>query len=192
MARNGVRSGATIAAFVLCAFTHTPAVYGEPAQTRAIDVAASKATFSVSHIWVDRVTGSVPVAGGVVTLAPGSLLPAGANAQLDATRIATGEPDRDAALESSDYFDVARFPTWTFVSTSVTPTGPASFTMDGNLTIHGVTQPVRLYGTVQGDAAHPVYRTHATIDRHSFGMTVTRLDPAIGGTVDVTLEIALR
>lgn len=192
MVRNGARLGTAIAVFVLCALARATTVYGEPASTRTIDTAASKATFSVSHIWVGRVTGSVPIAGGSIALAPGSLVPAAATAQLDATRIATGEPDRDESLKSADFFDVARFPAWTFVSTDVTRTGPASFAMEGKLTIHGVTQPVRLDGTIEGGEARPVYRARATIDRRAFGMAVTRLDPAIGGTVDVTLEISLR
>ncbi len=192
MEGNATRLRMATAVFVVCSVARPAAAYGEPASTRAIDAAASKVTFRVSHLWAGQVAGSVPIAGGSVTLAPGSLVPAGATAQLDATRIATGEPDRDASLASADFFDVARFPTWTFVSTRVTRTGPVSFAMVGTLTIHGVTQTVRLDGTIDGDAAHPVYRARATIDRRVFGMVVTRLDPAIGGTVDVTLEISLR
>lgn len=157
-----------------------------------IDTAHSTATFSVAHIWVQHVTGTVPIESGSVTLARGSAIPLAATAVLDATKIATGEPDRDRALESPDFFDVKQFPTWTFVSTSVTPHGPDSFEMDGNLTIHGVTRPERLEVSVQGTPDQPLYRATATIDRHAFGMSITRLDPVIGSTADVTLEIALK
>ena len=81
---------------------------------------------------------------------------------------------------------------WTFVSRNVTPEGPTSFAMDGDLTIHGVTRPERLNVTIGGDQARPVYHATATVDRHVFGMATTRLDPTIGSSVDVRLDIVLR
>jgi polyisoprenoid-binding protein YceI len=160
--------------------------------TRAVDVAKSTAKFSISHIWVERVTGTVPIVDGSVTLVSGSMIPTSANAVLDATKISTDEPDRNRALESPDFFDAQQFPRWTFASTKIVATGPDAFEMDGDLTMHGVTQPEQLNVTVMGTAAHPVYHAIARIDRHAFGMPLTRLDPTIGGIVDVTLDVALK
>jgi polyisoprenoid-binding protein YceI len=159
---------------------------------RAIDAAKSSAQFSVAHIWVERVTGTVPILSGGVSLEPGSVIPQSATAVLDATHITTGEPDRDRSLESPDFFDAAKFPQWTFTSTRIVPKGPATFEMDGDLTIHGVTRSERLDVTAIGDPAHPEYRAKAQIDRHAFGMTRTRLDPTIGTIVDITLDIVLK
>jgi hypothetical protein len=39
---------------------------------------------------------------------------------------------------------------------------------------------------------HPEYRAKAQIDRHAFGTVRTRLDPTIGNTVDITLDIVLK
>lgn len=176
-----------VASFVLlagaAAVTETP---------RAIDPVHSRATFSVQHIWVQRVTGSVPIVNGTVMLAAGSRIPAAAHALLDAARIATGEPDRDRSLESADFFDVQRYPQWSFTSDRILPRGDAAFEMDGDLTIHGVTRPERLNVTIDGTGADAVYHATAQIDRHAFGMTTTRLDPTIGASVDVTLDIALK
>jgi polyisoprenoid-binding protein YceI len=162
------------------------------AEVRAIDTANSRAQFSITHVFVEHVTGTVPILSGSVALSSGSSLPAGATAVLDATMLATGDSDQTAALRSPDFFDVKRFPTWTFASTRVTPEGPSTFGMDGNLTIHGVTQPEHLEVSVTGDAAHPHYHATTRIDRHAFGMSVTRLDPAIGGIADVTLDVTLK
>jgi polyisoprenoid-binding protein YceI len=179
--------GAALASLILaCALL---AVAPAP---RAIDAAKSSAQFSVAHIWVERVAGTVPILSGAVSLEPGSVIPTSATAVLDATHIATGEPDRDRSLESPDFFDTAKFPQWTFTSTRIAPKGPASFEMDGDLTLHGVTQPERLDVTVIGDPAHPEYRAKAQIDRHAFGMVRTRLDPTIGNSVDITLDIVLK
>jgi polyisoprenoid-binding protein YceI len=168
------------------------ALFGAGSSPRAIDVGKSSAQFSVAHIWVERVTGTVPILSGGVSLDPGTVIPENVTAVLDATHITTGEPDRDRSLESPDFFDAAKFPRWTFTSTRIAATGPVSFEMDGDLTIHGVTQPERLDVTVIGDPAHPEYRAKAKIDRHAFGMIRTRLDPTIGNTVDVTLDIVLQ
>ncbi|HEY6324993.1 MAG TPA: YceI family protein [Candidatus Cybelea sp.] len=161
-------------------------------ETRAIDVARSKATFDVTHVFVEHVVGTIPIASGTVVLKPGSAIPVSAAAVLDATRIASGDSDRDVSLRSPDFFDTARFPTWTFISTKIVPKGDASFEMQGNLTIHGVSRPERLDATVTGDPADPSYHATARIDRHAFGMTTTRLDPAIGATAGVTLDVTLK
>jgi polyisoprenoid-binding protein YceI len=159
---------------------------------RAIDPVHSRAQFSVSHIWVERVTGTVPIVSGSVSLAADSVIPVSVSAVLDATKISTGEPDRDRSLESPDFFDVARFPQWTFASTKVVPMSASAFEMEGNLTIHGITRPERLQVTVAGTESSPTYHVTAQIDRHSFGMAVTRLDPVIGAVADVTLDVVLQ
>jgi polyisoprenoid-binding protein YceI len=160
--------------------------------TRAIDPAKSKAQFSIRHVFVEHVTGTVPIASGSVTLSAGSTVPTGITAVLDATRISSGDPDRDGSLESPDYFDTKNFPTWTFVSSKIAVTGPATFVVDGTLRIHGVTQPERLDVTVSGTTAQPVYHATGAIDRHAFGMKGTRLDPAIGDEASVTLDVSLK
>lgn len=154
----------------------------------AIDPAKSTVTFSVQHIFVERVSGSVPVLSGTIDLPDGALVPTSVTAVLDATKLKTGDPDRDGVMQTPDWFDTKRFPTWTFVSTKITP-APNGFVMDGTLTMHGVTQPEHLIVSVNGDAQHPAYHATGQVDRHTFGMTTTRLDPVIGGMVDVTLDI---
>lgn len=159
---------------------------------RVIDTTRSKAQFSVRHIWVEHVTGTVPILRGSVTLAPNSLIPIAASAVLDATQIATGEPDRDRSLESPDFFDAQKFPQWTFTSTTIVARGSNAFEMDGNLTIHGVTRSERLHVAVSGTPESPMYHATGQIDRHAFGMATTRLDPTIGSVADITLDAALR
>jgi polyisoprenoid-binding protein YceI len=164
----------------------------QPAVSREIDPAASKATFSVQHVYVEHVTGTVPIVRGSVTLAPDSAIPQSVSAVLDPSKIKTGEDDRDGVLQTADWFDVKQYPTWTFASTKITPTSAGAFTMEGLLTIHGVSRPEHLDVTIGGTPAHPVYRATGTIDRHAFGMTVTRLDPVIGNPVEITIDASLK
>ncbi len=180
-----------LAALALFATYETDARAAQLVQ-RAIDPAHSTAQFGVQHIFVERVTGTVPIVSGTVTLPEGSAIPLSVVAVLDPARIDSGDRDRDTSLDSADYFDVKVFPTWTFSSTKIVPSGPAAFEMDGMLTIHGVARPEHLDVTVHGDAAHPSYHATGHIDRRAFGMKGARLDPVIGDIVDITLDVALK
>jgi polyisoprenoid-binding protein YceI len=158
----------------------------------AIDPAKSKAAFSVPHVFVDRVTGTVPIISGTVELPPDSPIPVSISAELDPSKITTGDRDRDASLVSPDFFDVKADPTWTFTSTKITPVNATAFGVDGTLTIHGVPAPEHLDVTIRGDGAHRVYHAVGKVDRKAFHMSVMRLDPVIGNIVDVTLDIDLK
>ncbi|HEY2553841.1 MAG TPA: YceI family protein [Candidatus Cybelea sp.] len=168
------------------------ALVGAAPVGREIDTAKSDAKFSVAHIWVERVAGTVPILRGSVTLDTGSIIPVSATAVLDATRIKTDAPDRDRSLMSPDFFDSSKFPKWTFVSTRIVPKTVTTFEMDGNLTIHGVTTPEQLNVTAAGTAAQPTYHAEGEIDRHAFGMARTQLDPTIGNAASITLNIAIK
>lgn len=157
----------------------------------AIDPARSSAQFAVEHIFVEHVTGTVPILRGTVDLPSRAQIPTSINAQLDATRLHTDDPDRDAALMSGDWFDTKTYPTWTFESTKITPAA-GGFTMTGTLTIHGVAQPETLNVLTTGTAERPHYRATCSIDRHAFGMKINKLDAVIGNPVDVSLDITLK
>jgi len=179
------------AVFALCLAWSRPFRVGA-AEQREIDPVNSVAQFRIEHIFVDHVTGTVPVLSGSVTMAPGSTIPLSVTAVLDPTRMNSGDRDRDSSLESPDYFDTKRFPTWTFVSTKIVSEGNAAFGIDGMLTMHGVAQPEHLDVTIHGDPAHPAYHALGHVDRHAFGMKGARLDPVIGNAADVTLDISLK
>ncbi len=62
---------------------------------------------------------------------------------VDPTSINTGQPSFDKTIAGPDYFDAAKYPAITFVSTGVAgQDGKGS--VSGDLTFHGVTRPVTL------------------------------------------------
>ncbi len=85
----------------------------------------------------------------------------------------------DEKLQSSDYFDVAKFPIATFKSTKVEKTAtPDHLKVTGALTLHGVTKPVTLDVTVTKVGQHPLRKAAAagfeattTLKRSDFGIT---------------------
>jgi len=181
-----------VAGFLTFGLACAAAAYAQTTESRAIDAVASTARFSVTHVWVEHVDGTVPIVSGTVELPAGSALPISVSAKLDPARIHTGDDDRDAALRGPDWFDAKQFGVWTYASTKIVAAGPSRFGMDGTLTIHGVTQTVHLDVTVSGTPAKPVYHAAGTVDRKAFGMSTTRLDPVIGNPVAITLDIALQ
>ena len=165
---------------------HAPAV---AAQTYPLAVARSKATFAVTHLYVSRVTGSIPIVAGTVAFADGDV-PSAVEATLDARRIATDDRDRDDDLQGPDWFDTKAFPLWTFRSDAIAP-APGGFTMHGTLAVHGVPQAVVLNVTIVRGLPHAAYHATGTLDRHGFGMHRTPMDGLIGGTIDLALDVEL-
>ena len=157
--------------------------------TRAIVPAHSLASFDVTHLFVQHVIGKVPIVAGHATFAGvDATVPSSVEATLDPRRIATGDGDRDDDLQGPDWFDVARFKTWTFASSAITAT-PSGFKIDGSLTVHGVAQPVTLDVIAVRAGPHARYRATGTLDRHGFGMHVTPFDGTIGNSLALVLEV---
>jgi polyisoprenoid-binding protein YceI len=184
------------AAVLLLSSRATVAAENSGTSVREIDVQRSKVSFTVEHIFVEHVTGTVVVTRGTVALPPGSSVPIAINAELDATTLRTGDDDRDGVLQTGDWFDTKRFAHWIFVSTNISANtaknGANTFGVDGTLTMHGVTAPEHLDVTIGGTAADPIYHAVGRVDRHAFGMKRVPLDPAIGRDVDIVLEIRLK
>jgi polyisoprenoid-binding protein YceI len=117
------------------------------------------------------------------------------NATIDVTGVDTGEEARNNHLKSPDFFDVAANPTATFTSTSVSKSGN-SLTINGNLTLHGVTKPVVLMADgPRGPAPGMDHKPHAGF---SATTTIKRSDFSIGSKFpsamvgdDVKLDIEL-
>ena len=63
---------------------------------------------------------------------------------IDVTSIDTNHAERDKHLRSPDFFDVEKFPTASFVSTSYEAKGDGKGVLKGNLTLRGVTKEVAI------------------------------------------------
>jgi polyisoprenoid-binding protein YceI len=113
------------------------------------DPAHSAAHFSVRHMMVSTVRGEFGKISGSVNLDPSDPSRTSVEASIDTSSINTREPQRDAHLKSPDFFDVGKFPTIDFKSTRIVKTGPETYELTGQLTLHGVTREITL--TVESD-----------------------------------------
>jgi polyisoprenoid-binding protein YceI len=154
--------------------------------------------FVVRHLMITKVRGRFAAFNGQIELAPGSDLPETITATIDAGSIDTGEEQRDAHLRSADFFEVEKYPELMFESERIDGT-PERFTVNGKLTINGVTRDVTLSGSFEGRATDPWggvrvgYAAHGTINRKDFGLTwntaLERGGVVVGDEVRIELNV---
>ena len=111
--------------------------------TYEIDTAHSAAQFSIRHMMISNVKGEFNKVSGSVVYDPKNLADSKITAVVDATTISTREPKRDAHLKSPDFFDVAKYPSISFQSKSVSSAN-GKILVRGDLTMHGVSKEVVL------------------------------------------------
>jgi polyisoprenoid-binding protein YceI len=159
------------------------------------DKAHSEVDFSILHMGLSHVNGRFGNIGGAITYDDSDITKSIVNVTIDVTSIDTGVSGRDADLKSANVFDAAQFPTATFVSTSVAKNG-SGLTVNGNLTLHGVTKPVTL--TVDGPTGpvpgmdhkpHAGFSATTTISRLAFGVAAKYPTAMIGDDVKLTIEL---
>jgi polyisoprenoid-binding protein YceI len=167
--------------------------------TYQIDSAHTHAQFKVRHLMVSNVKGDFDKVTGTIVLDDANPSASSVNITVDVASISTREPQRDAHLKSADFFDVEKFPTITFVSKGVVKSGEDSYEVVGDLTIHGVTQPIDLnVEEVTSEMKDPfgLFRrgatAKATIMRSDFGLKYNSIleagGVAIGDQVHITID----
>lgn len=157
-----------------------------------IDSAHSVATFKIRHLGISNVRGSFSnLSGNIETDDAGRIVSVKASIPVDTVN--TNQADRDGHLKQGDFFDVAQYPTMEFVSTSVSGSG-SDYTIEGNLTMRGVTKPITLTAEVNAPVADPNSgkqkiggEANVDINRKDFGITTG--GPMLGDKVSITLEI---
>jgi polyisoprenoid-binding protein YceI len=172
------------------------------AATWQMDPAHSSFEFKIRHLTVSNVKGDFSKFQGVVTIDDQNITNLKVEVTIDAASIHTGHAQRDAHLRGSDFFDVTKYPTITFVSKKVTKTDANKLEVVGDLTIHGMTREIK----VDVDGPTPevkdprgIFRRGATattkINRRDFGLIWNRiLDTGgllVGDEVNIYVEVEL-
>jgi polyisoprenoid-binding protein YceI len=141
-----------------------------------LDPAHSHVGFSVRHMMIAKVRGRFATFNGTLTVAEDPLQSA-VEVEVDLASIDTRDEQRDGHLRSPDFFDVEQHPTMTFRSSGVAVNGGDSVRLDGELDLHGVTQPVSLDVVYDGVGQDPWgnqrigFSATGEIDREAFGLT---------------------
>lgn len=148
------------------------------AATYNLDPFHSTIQFKVKHLMITNVTGVFEKFKGSVIIDEKDISKSKVDVSIDMASLNTSIARRDEHLRSADFFDVAKFPTMTFVSTTVEKAGVDKLKVTGNLTIKGITRPVILnvdgptgeIKSPQGDVKRGASAA-ATVNRQDFGVS---------------------
>lgn len=163
--------------------------------TWTIDTNHAESTFSIRHMGVSTVRGAISGVKGTVVWDANDLSKSSVNATLDTTTVNTNNAYRDKDLKSENFFNVEKYPTMTFKSTSVKRVN-GKLEVTGDLTLAGVTKPVTL--DVDGPTAPQKGMGGKTVIGLSATGTVKRSDfsfapkyPAtmLGDEVQITIDV---
>ena len=114
------------------------------------------------------------------------------NITIKADSITADAPDLTKHLKTPDFFDVAKYPEATFVSTAIKPGGEngATHTVTGNLTMHGVTKSITFPATINVTPDAATVESSFSINRKDFGITYAGpADNLIRNDVVLTLHV---
>ncbi|MBN1091801.1 YceI family protein [Blastococcus sp. TML/M2B] len=162
-----------------------------------IDASHSTVGFSVRHMMVSKVRGYFREFSGVLVTAEDPAQ-SSVTATIDMDSIDTRQEQRDAHIRSADFFDVGNHTVMTFRSTAVVAKGE-DWTIEGDLTLKGITKPVTLELELNGFGPDAYGGTRAgfsaktVISRSAFGVDIDMpMDGGgvvVGDKINVELEI---
>ena len=169
-------------------------------ETYTLDPTHTIANFSVQHLGMSTVYGHFEHATGQVVLdraaKSGSVevkIPTATISTGDAKRT-DGQRSRDEHLRTTDFFNVAEFPDMTFKSTKMNFVGDKIQSVEGTVTLLGVTKPVTLMASSFNCGANPMSKKEmcggdlvASIKRTDFGMKYGV--PAISDEVKLIIAV---
>ncbi|MGA7106426.1 MAG: YceI family protein [Terracidiphilus sp.] len=107
-----------------------------------VDPAHSAAEFKVKHMMISNVKGKFSGINGVLKLDEADPTRSTVEATVPVSTLNTGDEQRDGHLKGAEFFEVEKFPTFSFKSTEVGRTAPGEHAVVGELTLHGVTRTV--------------------------------------------------
>ena len=163
--------------------------------TWTIDKNHAETTFKIKHMGVSTVRGSISGVTGTIVWDAKDPSKSSVEATIDATTVSTNNGMRDKDLKSDHYFNVEKFPTMTFKSTSVTRVD-GKLQVVGDLTLAGVTKSVTLdvdgpTAPQKGMGGKSVIGLSATgsIKRSDFSFAPKTPSMVLGDEVGITIDV---
>ena len=114
------------------------------------------------------------------------------NITIKTDSITTDAADLTKHLKTADFFDVAKYPEATFISTAIKAGGErgATHTVTGNLTMHGVSKAITFPATINVTPDAATVESSFSINRKDFGINYAgAADNLIRDDVVLTLHV---
>jgi len=160
-------------------------------ETVVISPENSKVEFVASKVTRSH-QGSFKQFSGKIELVPDSIPDSRVSLDIDTGSVVTDEPQLTEHLKTPDFFDVAKLPKATFVSTKIEPsnTGGATHTVTGNLELHGVKKSVTFPATIQVTDDSVAVNAEFAINRKDFSIVYAgKADDLIRDEVVMKLNV---
>ncbi len=120
-----------------------------------LDPMHSELQFKIKHLMISNVSGALKNFHAEVETEEENFSTAKINLVAEMDSISTNNEQRDAHLRNSDFFEVEKYPELKFRSTKVEKTGSDIFALHGELTLKGITKPVKLNVEFNGTTKDP-------------------------------------
>ena len=165
--------------------------------TWQVDQMHSSVNFNIKHMGISFVQGRFDKFDGKAATGGAHLDNADLNFSISVPSINTGVDMRDRHLISEEFFDVAKYPTIEFKSSSVTKDKNNNYIVKGKLTMKGVekeiTAPVTLGGITKNKDGKEVMgiQTKFTVNRLDYGIKYDPSGAGIAKDVEVTAYFEL-
>ena len=133
--------------------------------------------FATKHLGMMTVRGHFAEISANGNIYPDNPEASSVDITIQTASIRTHNENRDNDLRSSNFLEVDKYPTITFKSIRIEPTGQDRYTMIGDLTIKGNTRPVTLKVVKYGEFNDPMmghrigYSAEGHINRKEYGLT---------------------
>ena len=111
--------------------------------------------FKIQHLGYSWLTGRFDKFDGDFTYDKENVANSRVNVTIETKSVNTNHAERDKHLRSNEFLDVNKFPTATFVSSSIKKTGDNTLAIKGNLTLHGVTKAIEIQAQKVGEGKDP-------------------------------------
>ena len=167
--------------------------------TYQVDPGHTQIVFAYDHMGFSNNMGIIGEPTGTLTLDPKNVAAAKVSVDIPVANLRTAVPKLDEHLMKPDFFDSAKFPKASFVSTSVKADGPTGAEISGNLTIKGITKPVTLDAQFYGAGKAPAmaggkenvgFMATTSIKRSDFGMGYGV--PMVGDQIELKIIAAFQ
>lgn len=160
------------------------------------DPAHSEITFKVKHLMISNVKGEFKQFDVSLISDDDKLTNAVAKASIQVASISTNNNDRDGHLKSADFFEVEKYPTIDFESTSIDVFDDENGQLKGKLTIKGITKELSFdleFGGISRDPwgnEKAGFTVNGSINRNDFGLTWNAALETGGVLVSETIKIS--
>jgi polyisoprenoid-binding protein YceI len=169
-----------------------------PAGTYDVTSKETLVRYEVDHMGFSEFWGTFPGASGTLAFDPKNIGATKIDIKIPIAQVETTNRELNGELFSDEFFDAENYPRMTFLSTQVLRTGPTTFKVTGDLTMHNITKPVVLDVTFHGAGRDPFtgkdiivgFDAKGAVKRSDFGLG--KYVPIVSDETTITVSAEFR